>query len=337
MDVLSHVLQESGLVRRLLDLRSLSQQGALRFPCERSMGLHIVTQGQLWIHTPNGAPVSLQAGDVALMARGQVHVVATAPQLDGMTVETVSTRMPVIHGDVSVPAHRASSHVDATLVAPMSASVEVISGAYQLWNAPLHPLFAQLPDWCVLRASERQAFAPLSLAIGMMRNELTQPQMGSRGILDGLLDVVFTYGVRDMLAQHDGTAGLVLAARDAAVFHAVSLLHDDYAQAWTLDSLANRVALSRTSLAERFRRAMGDTPLHYLRTIRMQHAVRLLSETAHTLEHIAAAVGYQDAFGFSKVFKKTVGMSPREFRLHDAEERREPYRFAVPAPRASVR
>ena len=129
----------------------------------------------------------------------------------------------------------------------------------------------------------------------------------------------------------------MLAARDAAVFHAVSLLHDDYAQSWTLDSLANRVVLSRTSLAERFRRAMDDTPLHYLRTIRMQHAVRLLSETAHTLEHIAAAVGYQDAFGFSKVFKKTVGMSPREFRLHDAEERREPYRFAVPAPRASVR
>ena len=48
---------------------------------------------------------------------------------------------------------------------------------------------------------------------------------------------------------------------------------------------------------------------------------------ADTLEQVAQQVGYQDAFGFSKVFKRTVGESPREFRRRDAAEQAHPWRF----------
>jgi uncharacterized membrane protein len=80
------------------------------------------------------------------------------------------------------------------------------------------------------------------------------------------------------------------------------------------------VGVSRTSLAERFRDAMGDTPLNYLRTVRMQKAMRLLSETDSNLEQVSLEVGYQDAFSFSKVFKRTVGVAPKEFRRQDAAD-----------------
>lgn len=42
---------------------------------------------------------------------------------------------------------------------------------------------------------------------------------------------------------------------------------------------------------------------------------------------IVAALKAQDAFGFSKVFKRTLGLSPREFRQRDAAERQLPWRF----------
>jgi AraC-like DNA-binding protein len=313
MDLLAHVLAEAGLVRRLLDMRRLDHASALRFPCDRSMGLHVVTQGQLWLHAPTlREPIALAAGDMALMARGCTHVLSGGANLDGVAVASVTAL--------------ADTPWDGTVADP---GIHIMSGAYQFWNTPLHPLFTQLPSWFVVRTQDIATLSPLALAVAQMRAEQAEPQLGSQNILHALLDIVFAYLMRRMLQQHATEAGIAQTLLDPPVHAAVTLLHNDCAHAWTLDTLAGRVGLSRTSFAERFREAVGDTPLQYLRTIRMQHAVRLLGETSHSLEQVASAVGYQDAFSFSKVFKRTLGVSPREFRRRDAEERTSPHRFAV--------
>lgn len=323
MDIVSHVLHEAGLVRRLLNLRALTTSRALRFPCDRSMGLHIVTQGPLWIHVPGQhVPIALGTGDIALMARGHVHVLASDSTLRGVTVESVTERAGIVPTGV-VPFGSGATG-DTSL-----AGSQVISGAYQLWSTPLHPMFMQLPPWFVLRASDVAPLSPLALAVGLLRAEVDSPQIGSKGVLDGLLDVVFAYLLRALMQRQASTVGVAMVLQDGPVSHAVSLLHEDCAYAWSLDALAAKVGLSRTGLAERFRAAMGDTPLHYLRTVRMQHAMRLLSDTTHSLEQVARAVGYQDAFSFSKVFKKSVGVSPRDFRRQDAMERSAPFRFSA--------
>jgi transcriptional regulator GlxA family with amidase domain len=203
----------------------------------------------------------------------------------------------------------------------------VLSGAYQLWHPPLHPLFSQLPPWCVLRADEVAPFSPLALCIGLVRAELDAPQLGSDGVLHGLLDVLFTLLLRETLRRHASATGMSYVLQDAAIHEAVSLLHREAAAAWTLESLAARVGLSRTQFAERFRDAVGETPLQYLRLLRMQQAMRLLAETTLGLEQVAQSVGYQDAFSFSKVFKRTLGLSPRDFRRRDEQEASLPFRF----------
>lgn len=109
---------------------------------------------------------------------------------------------------------------------------------------------------------------------------------------------------------------------DTQIRQALVLLHDNCTQNWTLEALAQQCGLSRTGLAERFRKAMNDTPLNYLRTVRIQNAMRLLSETEQTLEQVAQAVGYQDAFSFSKAFKRTVGMAPEPFANRTHKTRR---------------
>ena len=65
------------------------------------------------------------------------------------------------------------------------AAAQVISGAYQLWHTPLHPFLQQLPAWFVLRADELPRLGPLSLALGLLADELGQdaarrPRRGAR-------------------------------------------------------------------------------------------------------------------------------------------------------------
>jgi len=55
--------------------------------------------------------------------------------------------------------------------------------------------------------------------------------------------------------------------------------------------------------------------------------MHLLSHTDHTLDTVAGEVGYQDAFSFSKVFKRTVGLAPRDFRRIDADQKGLPGRL----------
>jgi AraC-like DNA-binding protein len=307
MDLLSDILQQAGLQRRLLDLRHLAQARALRFPCDRSIGFHVVTRGQVFIHGDGLAePLALRAGDMALMARGCTHVVSTEPTLPPEPIELAG-----------------SGPVD-----PPTAGTSLISGAYQFWNPPLHPLFAELPAWTVVRAESLPRLAPLSLTVALLGSEVAEPALGSEGIVHGLLDVGFTYLLRETV-QREGvdTAGWSHAMRAVPVRQAVELMHGDAAHGWTLDELARRVGVSRTALAEKFREAMDDTPLNYLRTLRMQKAMQLLSRTDAGLDQVATQVGYTDAFSFSKVFKKVVGLPPREFRRRDAAERATPYRF----------
>ena len=311
MDLLSDILQDAGLRRRVLGLRAVPTDVALRFPCEKSMGVHVVVQGPVHVHAPMlTQPLALATGDVAFMARGCDHALSVGPSLAGLRPLTVT-------------------HEPGFTEAGGGSSV-VVGGAYQLWNTPLHPFFAELPPWTVLRADARPRLGPLALAAGLMEQEIRGAEPGTDTIVQALLDMVFTYALREIAAERGQSGhGWTHAVRDPQVRRALTLMHERSAHPWTLDELAQHAGLSRTALAERFRHAMGDTPLNHLRLLRMQRAMRLLAETEHRLEVVAAEVGYQDAFSFSKVFKRTVGVSPKAFRQQDAVDRTHPWRLGA--------
>ncbi|ANH66892.1 AraC family transcriptional regulator [Mitsuaria sp. 7] len=319
IDLLSAVLRDTGLSRRLLDLSALSDDCALRFPCDRCIGLHVVLRGSVTLHAPElEEPLTLSGGDIAVMARGHPHVLSLRPSLEGQRIENIDTRKTSTFSAIG------------SFGTPEGTDATVLSGAYQFWHTPVHPFFAELPTWAVLRAADMPRLGPLALAGGLLVEELREAEPGAEIITHGLLDLLFTYALRQLIARRAATSvGWSLAVHDPLVGRAVALMHGDPAHPWTLDELAKRAGLSRTALAERFREAMGDTPLNHLRVVRMQRAMQLLAQTRHSLEAVAAAVGYKDAFGFSKVFKRTVGLSPKAFRQQDAAEREDPWRLSA--------
>lgn len=83
---------------------------------------------------------------------------------------------------------------------------------------------------------------------------------------------------------------------------------------WSVDALSERVHYSPPHLHRLCLAEYGRSPMQYVIYLRMQRAKNLLISTQWPIAYIANYVGYSNVFTFSKRFKKSEGISPREFR-----------------------
>ncbi|OXS56603.1 hypothetical protein B1A99_19970 [Cohnella sp. CIP 111063] len=113
-----------------------------------------------------------------------------------------------------------------------------------------------------------------------------------------------------------------------------------YAEPLTLESLASTLNCTGRQLQRLFKAKLLIGPIEYLIQLRMDKAKALLRQTDVPLKQIAEAVGYEDGYHFSRMFKKHAGVSPGLYREQDrsaAGERRRhfpsrPSRNAIAAP-----
>ncbi|MFB6231972.1 MAG: ATP-binding protein, partial [Salinibacter sp.] len=81
---------------------------------------------------------------------------------------------------------------------------------------------------------------------------------------------------------------------------------------FSVDRLAEAVALSRRQLTRRMKEAIGQTPAAFIRARRIDQAKQLLAGEAETVAEVAYAVGFRSPSAFSKAFRKHVGHPPSE-------------------------
>ncbi|MGF1430706.1 GlxA family transcriptional regulator [Kitasatospora sp. LaBMicrA B282] len=94
----------------------------------------------------------------------------------------------------------------------------------------------------------------------------------------------------------------------------LSWLRADLARDLTLGDIAAHAGISTRTLVRRFRDQTGTTPLQWLHRARIRQAQHLLESTPHSVERIAAQVGFGSPTAFRDRFKRTTGVSPHTYR-----------------------
>ncbi|MGX7059587.1 helix-turn-helix transcriptional regulator [Vagococcus humatus] len=89
-------------------------------------------------------------------------------------------------------------------------------------------------------------------------------------------------------------------------------LENHYQKEITLEQLAEKMFVSKTHLSKVFKEETDMSPINYLIHIRLRHAKELLHHDQLSVKEVAQIVGYEDAYHFSKLFKKYYGTSPSQ-------------------------
>ena len=90
----------------------------------------------------------------------------------------------------------------------------------------------------------------------------------------------------------------------------IYFLENHFKEEITLEQLAQAQFVSPAYLSRLFKEIVGESPINYLIKLRLKEAKHLLKTTPLTIKQIAQATGYQDAYHFSKSFKKQFGIAP---------------------------
>lgn len=157
----------------------------------------------------------------------------------------------------------------------------------------------KLTDLCYNMLNEESA--PLPGRYFMMRSYLTQML---------ILIIRNNAGTASSVIKCDFTS----SQKSYVVKTILEYMQKHYQQKVSLDQIAGNMYISSVYISKVFKEETGNSPINHLIQIRLEKATELMSaEPSLTIKEIAKSVGYDDAYYFSRLFKKYYGVSPSQF------------------------
>jgi transcriptional regulator GlxA family with amidase domain len=191
----------------------------------------------------------------------------------------------------------------------------LLCGYFILEHEAALPALEFLPPVIHLRSQDGRPAAWLETIVELLIQEMTSRGAGSEAVVIRLIDVLRAQALRTLnpgLGDTLPSGSLALTDREIAI--ALRLIHDQPDHPWTTNELAERIALSRSGFAARFRHLIGESPMRYIARYRLARASALLCSSNATLSDIALQTGYSSDVTLSKAFKRQFGLSPGDYR-----------------------
>lgn len=159
--------------------------------------------------------------------------------------------------------------------------------------------------------------------LSLMRHQLEKQGIVSDGF--DILDVIAEASgqrERDLLEimLRNQTAAIVRqmeklrGKRTSLLKNIYDMLSNDELKNISLDGVALQLGISPQYLCRAFKDEMGVNFLEYVTERRLKYACELLKNSAKPLRDIAFLCGYNDTAYFTRLFKKTIGITPAEYR-----------------------
>lgn len=265
---------------------------------------HAVLAGECWVVVEGvAAPLRVRAGECFLQASGRPFRLASDPALEPVALEAV------------VPAGydgRIATYNGGGDCTGVGVHVTLADGSADL-------LLDQLPP--IIHIDDEGGRATMRWCLERMREELFDPQPGGALVAQQLATMALVQALRLHLSTGPRDAvGWLYALADKRLRAAIGAMHTAPGERWTVATLAERAAMSRTSFAVRFKEVVGLAPLDYLTRWRMMLAGQRLAAGRESVSEIGLALGYESEKSFSTAFRRVMRDSPRRYGRGRARE-----------------
>lgn len=264
---------------------------------------HLLVEGRAYVNVEGGERVALTPGDIVTLPHGHAHVLGNG---DGARLIDGATALQGL----------LAQGLELVRVGGGGEPRSLFVCGFFSCDAILARSFLQgLPAMFTVNIREDPSGQWLENSLRFAVTEAVGARAGASAMLAKLSEVAFIETVRRYVrALPDTETGWLAGARDPAVGQALRLFHQRPAHPWTVGELSNEVALSRSALTERFGHFLGESPMAYLTSWRLQLGARALTSTRQSVAEIAAQVGYESEASFNRAFKRHFHAPPARYR-----------------------
>src|SRR6478736_8215289 len=322
MDVLSEVLKTVRLDGALFYNGEFSAPWCFRSPASRAVApylspdsghviiFHMLTEGRGYAHIEGeGKPVPLNEGDIIIFPHGDPHFMGNGSAVKAVDMAKELER--VLSGGLTVSRHGGGGEITKLICGYLACEPQLS----QVFLGGLPPVLK-----INIRNDASDQWLENSIRYSVGNADASRP--GGEAVIAKLSEVLFVEALRRYIALlPPEQTGWLAGVRDPEVGKALALLHRKPAHPWTIAVLANDVGISRSVLAERFRRYLSETPIAYLTRWRLQLGAQMLKSTSRSVAQIAAEVGYESEASFNRAFKREFSLPPARFRSRSRSAR----------------
>jgi AraC-like DNA-binding protein len=269
---------------------------------ERLVSYHLVTDGKAIVRFQGEEDIAIAAGDILIIPHGDAH--------------TVSNGSPSIFLDSGASLDEfLAGNLTTMRLGGGGEATRFVCGYFGCERHADRLFLAGLPLMIKINLRGDPAGEWLESSVRHLVSQAGSARPGQSVLLSKMAEALFIETIRRyMEALPPEQTGWLAGARDTVVGGALALLHRKPRHHWTVDELAAEVGTSRSVLAERFSRFLGEPPLTYLARWRLQLAARMLQTTRQAVLQVASKVGYDSEAAFNRAFKREFGVPPGQFR-----------------------
>lgn len=299
--LLERLLENVGLDVEPFATCGVASGWRLRLPPQNLVALHFVLKGQGRLGAGRGGTLELTTHTLAVVPPGLPHFIEVG---QGRFAETRA----------SAPDASGLSHLRAG--PEQLESLRIACGHLRAMWAGNRGLFDTLTTPLVVSFGDHPRMREVFEAL---LAEQASEAPGRRGMMTALMQQCLVELFRRLCGHGDCHLPWLNALEDPRLARALQAIHAAPQGSHTLESLAGAAAMSRSAFATRFRELFGQTPMEYLREVRLREAARLLQQQELSVEAAAVRAGFASRSHFTRAFRRLFGKAPGAYRIDRRE------------------